>query len=320
MAPVTFAFIALGLYRWKYPGDLTDSHERWGQFGDFLGGILNPVVGMVTLVLLVRTLHSQQAALEIQSEELRLQRRELALQRQETAKSTQALADQHSAMVQQNIEQSLFTWLNSYRAIVREMTSSQHNGTGTALLTRIVETFSDRSAMKTNQPRDWRWLGTVDKELLEGATSRRPDAVRTVLETMRRAKILYEEQYYEHETELGAMLRTLYRLLSWIDKASIVDHETRWHYMAIVRAQLSQSELIIIAFNGLTHEKLAALANKYALFDNLNVTGDLLLWSLKFYFGEPDYHDADTENVLADWPYDPAAFDSDIAREALELQ
>lgn len=33
---------------------LSESAEHWGQFGDFVGGVINPVIGFLTVVILVR--------------------------------------------------------------------------------------------------------------------------------------------------------------------------------------------------------------------------------------------------------------------------
>lgn len=317
--PGIVAIIAYCTYRYKFDGGLSAKQDVWGQFGDFFGGLLNPVVGVVTLILLVRTLMSQQDAIWMQSEELILQRRELKLQREETSKSTAALDAQHKAIVQQNMEQSLFTWLNSYKALVREFSAHKRQDRGTALLEQVVKNFSDKIAFDHGfrRDREWPWLlmpGPVAIELVKSGDDR---TIKNFIEGLRRAKIIYSEEFSAHESELGAILRTLYRLLSWIDKAKLDDEDARWEYMAIVRAQLSQSELILIAYNGLFHERLARLANKYALFDNLNVSDDVLLWSFKNAFGSPSFKQLDSGQVLEDWPYEPEAFDSDKAKPKL---
>ncbi|QYJ23420.1 putative phage abortive infection protein [Achromobacter sp. ES-001] len=317
--PAIVAAIAYFTYRSKFDGALSAKHDDWGQLGDFFGGLLNPVVGVVTLILLLRTLMSQQDAIWMQSEELALQRRELKLQREETTKSTAALDAQHKAIVQQNMEQSLFTWLNSYKALVREFSAPKKTERGTALLEKIVETFSDTIAFDQNFTRgfNWPWLLNPGPGAIQLVHKGDVKTIKNFIEALRRAKLIYQDEFRQHESELGAMLRTLYRLLSWIDKAELDDEAVRWDYMAIVRAQLSQSELILIAYNGIFHERLAALANKYALFDNLNVSDDNLLWSFKNAFGTEKFNQEDTGQVLENWPYLPEAFDSDKAKPKL---
>ncbi|WP_041523586.1 hypothetical protein [Gilvimarinus agarilyticus] len=46
---------------WSY--DISDSPEQWGQLGDYLGGLVNPVVGLITVILLVTSLRQNQVAL-----------------------------------------------------------------------------------------------------------------------------------------------------------------------------------------------------------------------------------------------------------------
>lgn len=41
---------------------ISDDAEKWGQFGDYVGGILNPFLGFVSIVLLIKTLALQYEA------------------------------------------------------------------------------------------------------------------------------------------------------------------------------------------------------------------------------------------------------------------
>jgi hypothetical protein len=72
----------------KHP--LTADAEAWGQFGDFLGGTVNPIIGFLTLVALVLTLTLQNRQLRLSSNELRLSREELELTRGELQRSARA--------------------------------------------------------------------------------------------------------------------------------------------------------------------------------------------------------------------------------------
>lgn len=72
----TVAFV----YRSNFPGSIVASHEAWGQFGDFFGGTLNPILAMLSLFAILgaliiqsRELSSSTSALKEQSEHLSLQ-------------------------------------------------------------------------------------------------------------------------------------------------------------------------------------------------------------------------------------------------------
>lgn len=54
--------------------------EAWGQFGDFFGGLVNPVVGIVTVILVVRTLHETRKASDLTRLEMQEQTRLFAIQ------------------------------------------------------------------------------------------------------------------------------------------------------------------------------------------------------------------------------------------------
>jgi hypothetical protein len=70
----TLAVVVLGILAanfWKSP--LAHSMEQWGQFGDYMGGVLNPLVAFAALLLLARS---------------------IALQRTELAEARRVLGDQ----------------------------------------------------------------------------------------------------------------------------------------------------------------------------------------------------------------------------------
>lgn len=49
---------------------LSDDKSGWGQLGDYMGGLVNPVIGLLTIVLLVRSLRQNEKALSLSKEEL----------------------------------------------------------------------------------------------------------------------------------------------------------------------------------------------------------------------------------------------------------
>jgi hypothetical protein len=87
-ALIVFAFVLI-FYFSHFNGPL-DDQEKFGQFGDFVGGILNPFISFCAIVLLVRSLIIQQKALAATQSELQLSREEMA-------KSSKALDDAQSA-------------------------------------------------------------------------------------------------------------------------------------------------------------------------------------------------------------------------------
>jgi len=51
-------------------GGVSESMTEWGQFGDYVGGLVNPLFGLITIILLVFTLKQNDLALQQSAEEL----------------------------------------------------------------------------------------------------------------------------------------------------------------------------------------------------------------------------------------------------------
>lgn len=83
---VAAAFAVLSVYISKFNGKL-GNQELFGQFGDYLGGVLNPIIGFATIVLLV-------VSLTLQMKELTLTRKEMIAANHEASEARKAMQDQ----------------------------------------------------------------------------------------------------------------------------------------------------------------------------------------------------------------------------------
>jgi hypothetical protein len=86
------------------------------------------------------------------------------------------------------------------------------------------------------------------------------------------------EQFYLRcaQDELGAYFRNLYQLVNYIDASR---RDDKRFYMHLVRAQLSNNELYLLFYNGLSRfgrEKFLPLLRKYEFFETLPVSADVL--------------------------------------------
>jgi hypothetical protein len=99
------AAIALITVVWWYVHNFgpapSGSQEIWGQFGDFLGGTLNPILGFLSLVAIVMTLAVQSRQLDLSHEQLKLSRSELEASREELRKSAEAQQNTAEALKHQ---------------------------------------------------------------------------------------------------------------------------------------------------------------------------------------------------------------------------
>lgn len=84
---LTVLFLA-AFYFWNFHGSFSGSHDKWGQFGDFIGGTLNPIIGLFGLFALLMTIVLQTKELELTREELR--RSAISQEKSERALSKQS--------------------------------------------------------------------------------------------------------------------------------------------------------------------------------------------------------------------------------------
>ncbi|TZF85242.1 hypothetical protein [Cognatilysobacter lacus] len=82
---------AFGSYAWVYARfGLSHDPQDWATFGNYVGGVANPLLAFLTIALLAVTIVLQAKQLGISSRELELSRRELELTRSELKRSAQA--------------------------------------------------------------------------------------------------------------------------------------------------------------------------------------------------------------------------------------
>ncbi len=83
---------------------LSNKQEHWAQFGDFIGGVLNPVYAFLALIALLLTLRVQATELSLSTEELR--------------NSAKALFDQNKSLELQNFESTFFQMVKLHNDLV----------------------------------------------------------------------------------------------------------------------------------------------------------------------------------------------------------
>lgn len=303
---VAASLIAVGVYVATFHGHpLATAPDRWGQFGDFLGGALNPVFGFLSVLALL-------VALVLQNRELRLSTEELR-------NSSEALRGQNRAIEHQNFEQTFFAWLRTYRELLDSVSHYRNRENATIELRgrealrvwwhNAVSPFGVAGAVKAAVGE-----GTWDETFRRNPT--RGGVLLALVEAGHQAAVLsaamrkWESLYKDEEYQLDSLFRNLYRLIYWINSqdSTHISPAQKWLYVSIVRAQLSWIELVYLYYNGLTQRgaNFKELIERYALFDNLTFESDQVISILKTY--PPD-----------GVGYRPSAYDSVLARDALGL-
>lgn len=111
---------------------------------------------------------------------------------------------------------------------------------------------------------------------------------------------------------LDHYFRHLYRIFKYIDDADgkLINSKKKYEYASIVRATLSQYELIMLFYNGFYHQKFKKLIEKYTLLNNIR-TGlfasdeDNALYANKF---SPNYFYGEDEGRNMEMEYKKSAF------------
>lgn len=105
-----------------------------------------------------------------------------------------------------------------------------------------------------------------EKELLQRAFK----PTTSYEENIRGAINLYMLFYIKHRTKVAACFRTLYRIYDLLDNAKLKE-KVKKNYLKIIRAQLTDSELFFIRYNGMTYygDNFTKYINKYNILKHL---------------------------------------------------
>lgn len=90
--------LLLTLYMYNFMATGSADQGAFAQFGDYIGGVLNPIFGFLTIVLLIYSIRVQAQELRIANEELGLAREEMKISNKEARKSSEAMMMQFALM------------------------------------------------------------------------------------------------------------------------------------------------------------------------------------------------------------------------------
>jgi len=218
-----------------FPGPITSDHNKWGTFGDFIGGTLNPILSFLAFIALLITII--------------LQTQELSLSTKELASSAKALRDQSSSLKIQNFESTLFRMVGLHNDIVKDMDLRKIDGND------IIEQGRDcfRIIYK-------RFRNTVKENRRKRKYSDESALINSA----------YDEFFKKYQAEIGHYYRNLYNLIKFVKESEI---ENKKRYTNIVRAQLSSYELSVLFYNcihDVGRKKFKPLIEEFELLENMD--------------------------------------------------
>lgn len=224
-------------------------HDERGTFGDMFGAVNALFSGLAFAGLII--------TLIMQHEELGLQREELAQTNDELAAQREEFAAQTKTMKIQRFENTLFNMLSLQQGIINSLDYIPQDYADPNPESRgkyVFDVFYNKKITRFQYGNERQIMGI--KGLIQ--------AENDIHAYRRVSEISIFDSYFRH----------LYRIFKYIDESQLIDDTERYSYSCIVRAQLSEYELLLLFYNALTIDdngiyKFKNLIEKYAIFNNI---------------------------------------------------
>ena len=217
---------------------------KLGEFGDFFGGVLNPILTFLMLIGLIITIV--------------IQRVELRLARNEFRRTADALNEQSQTTKKQSFEHTFFQMMRLYNEIID----------GLSIKSEYVLDIISGEGEKVYRGRDaiehlyGIWKNSYAENVI-GDDHNCP--------TLEAIQIEYPKFYTNYGNHLGHYFRTLYNIVKLVDNSALSRSEKKT-YTNILRSQLSKFELGLLLYNCLSSygkEKFLPLVVKYDLLKHI---------------------------------------------------
>ncbi|WP_119142183.1 putative phage abortive infection protein [Pseudomonas reidholzensis] len=249
--------VGAALYHFQFGADIPwfkirnyESAAYWGQIGDFVGGILNPLLSFVAFLAVLINLVLQRQDLALAREEAREANKNQRLQ-------SRIFEKQNSAVERQNFESTFFRLLDTHRQqalLVRvQVRNTNEVITGEKCFAWVKNSFLPRATHGKNEV----------------------DLIKVNVET-------YSENY---SIGMSSYFRNLHQLLKFIEsygatsglresalpgmriRKSVRNYSDQRVYASILRAQLSNDEMCCIFINCLSEKGsgLKYFVEKYSM-------------------------------------------------------
>ncbi len=230
------------------------SPEGFGQFGDLIGGILNPIVAICALVALLKG--------------TKLQHDELKLSREETKRAQESEKKVLEQQQRQYSQQRFFDWMNLYRDSLEQiggkndisnlflrfnityMLSSDNTKKGTYDLYTLLDINHDEKSDIKNFIINFKYMDDdvyIDKNSLKNDWN----------------------QFFKHCSILSIYFRIIFNFLTYANSDFGKDAK---RMVKVFRAQLTEREILLLSVNLLFNEQgkeMIPLVKKFSLLKHL---------------------------------------------------
>ncbi|WP_298722794.1 putative phage abortive infection protein [uncultured Oceanisphaera sp.] len=190
-------------------GFLPSSDWKLGEFGDFFGGILNPILTFLMFIGLIITIV--------------VQKTELALAREEFSRTASSLHEQSQSSKKQVFETTFFNLLKIHSETLESLKFNDK------LLCCALNVNTEDTVGRAVFSSILSWMGTDEDDM--------------------KKSIENYKSFQDTENHIvGHYFRGLYQILKFIDYSDITK-DAKENYSRILRAQLSTDELAVLYFN-----------------------------------------------------------------------
>jgi len=267
--------IVLASYFFHFHGSFHVDQDKWGTFGDFVGGTLNPVLAALafywltssirlqiqelrdTRGVLEETATHQRTIANLEEENVNTQQKNLALQKASLEKQIQAAEQQQQQIAIQNFENIFFELLKTKNDAIQDISfnarkSSLNSATGLEIVKITGKEAISRHLKHFKETAYESWEEYYDNYLINSFSSY--------------FRICYQIVRLIDSNE------TLIALEKFEDKSY---SKKQKQYFDIFKATLQQSELEALFYNCLNnYRKYRSILEKYGIFEPLVNTGN----------------------------------------------
>lgn len=270
-------------YNFSYLG-ISSNQEVWAQFGDFIGGTLNPILAFLAFIALLYTI-------KLQSDELKDTRIELEKSAKAQQEQSKSLELQNEATKQQIFENTFFKLfeilIETHSSISIKLERSQKYS---QLLNKRVNYIK----INGKDIKIFSFLLDKEEELKSSfAISKYLNILQDILNYYSKKDYDTFNEFFESNTRV--YFSQIYQILKFIsdsEKECKITNGKR--YSNILRAQFSTDELELLYFHclgSIGKEKFIFLVEEYEFFEHLilnkNIENFLTEYDIKAFGGNP---------------------------------
>lgn len=277
---VVAGFIVIGLSLYDFQKNNTETGFGLNLYGDFLSGSVGSIWALAGILFIYIAFLGQRQQLLYQKIDLLYNHFEMMQTRNEISK-------QNETFNTQRFENTFFKMISLLNNTISETEVANKTGGIPA---------KGRSAISEIR----RDMFTLVKEFVNNQNQADLYDGNLKIDKLDKEQIMsiYNQIYLRYRNILAHYYRTIYHIIKLIDTTESINKKL---YISIITSQLSNSELVLLFYNGLHDngvQRFKPLIERYSLFDNLDK--NQILWPIMLdLYDDTAYGDEKKESIQA---------------------